>query len=62
MTMTKKDYELIATVLSEMQDKYDGSDWTVNGTIYLYAHDLATAMQKANPNFDYAKFMEKAGS
>jgi hypothetical protein len=60
--MTKKDYELIATVLSEMQDKYDGSDWTVNGTIYLYAQNLATAIAKANPNFDYERFMEKANS
>jgi hypothetical protein len=57
----KKDYELIAKVLQEMNDKYDGDDWTVNGTIYLYANSLASAISKDNPKFDYEKFMKACG-
>jgi hypothetical protein len=57
----KNNYELIANVLKDMNDKYDGEDWTVNGTIYLYAHNLATALRQADPNFDYEKFMKECG-
>ncbi len=60
--MTKKDYELIAKVIKEMEDKYDGSDWTVNGTIYLYANNFAVALRKADQNFDYEKFIEACGA
>ncbi len=60
--MTKKDYELIAKVIKEMHDKYDGDDWTVNGTIYLYASNLAAVFNKDNPNFHQEKFMEACGA
>ena len=60
--VTKKDYELIARVLNEMHDNYVGDDWTINGTIYLYANNLAIAMSKENPNFDMAKFMKACGA
>ena len=59
--MQNNNYELIATVLKDMNDKYDGEDWTVNGTIYLYASNLASALRKADPNFDYEKFMKECG-
>jgi hypothetical protein len=60
--VTKKDYELIAKVIKEMHDKYDGDDWTVNGTIYLYASNLAAVFNKDNPNFHQEKFMEACGA
>ena len=60
--MTKKDYELIAKVIKEMENKYDGDDWTVDGTIYLYASNLAAAFNKDNPKFDQEKFMEACGA
>ena len=60
--MTKKDYELIAKVIREMEDKYDGDDWTVNGTIFLYAKNLAMALGTENPKFDSEKFMKACGA
>jgi len=59
--MNNNTYELIADVLKNMNDKYDGEDWTVNGTIYLYANNLAIALRKADSNFDYEKFMKECG-
>jgi hypothetical protein len=59
--MQNNNYELIATVLKNMNDKYDGDDWTVNGTIYLYAKNIADALQCADSNFDYEKFMTECG-
>jgi hypothetical protein len=59
--MKNNNYELIANVLKDMNDKYDGDDWTVNGTIYLYARNIAAALQQADPNFDYEKFMTECG-
>jgi hypothetical protein len=60
--MTKKDYELIAKVVREMEDKYDGNDWTVNGTIFLYAKNLGMALSAENPKFDFDKFMKACGA
>lgn len=60
--MTKEDYELIAKVIREMEDKYDGDDWTVNGTIFLYAKNFAMALRAENPKFDFDQFMEACGA
>jgi len=59
--MQNDNYELIAKVLKDMNDKYDGDDWTVNGTIYLYANNIAVALRNADPSFDYEKFMTECG-
>ena len=50
--MTRKDYKVIAEVFARYQN-----DITLN----FIVHDLATALDKANANFDYDRFVEACG-
>lgn len=55
--MTKKDYELIASVLY-CKTEDDNRDLTTNVTIIL---ELADALQAENPRFDRDKFLTACG-
>lgn len=55
--MTKKDYELVADVISEMLDKTrDGSD--MNRHFRQLARGLAARFAEDNPKFDSNKFLK----
>lgn len=56
--MTKKDYELIAAVLSNLRGSPATS--TIDSTVAMVTCDLADALAKANPKFDKLKFFQAA--
>lgn len=56
--MTRKDYELIATVIRTIRDDFE------NGPVSLdvVAGELATAFAMTNQRFNKQLFIEKAGA
>jgi hypothetical protein len=64
MTMTKKDYILIAAVLAKRgchiaQDPAFREGW--HAALSAYAHALADALASENPRFDRARFLAACG-
>lgn len=56
MSMSKKDFEAIASILRQQAD---GEDETARGAIYELACNLADYFAEVNPNFNHERF-EKA--
>lgn len=58
--MTRKDYELIAKVLKDLNDDFNngGADEV---SLALVAEELATALALDNPRFNRARFVSACG-
>lgn len=58
--MTRKDYELLAEVLSNLNDDFNngGSDEV---SLALVAGNIANALQLENPRFDRLRFLVACG-
>ena len=60
--MTKKDYELIAGVISELVEyKRQGGAFAHNPELSTVADFLADALAGTNPRFNRATFLEACG-
>lgn len=58
--MTRKDYELIAQVIAELNSDFNnGNDDTVS--LSLVATELADALAQDNPRFDRERFLIASG-
>ena len=53
MSMSKKDFEAIASILRQQAD---GEDETARGAIYELAGNLADYFAETNPLFDHGRF------
>ena len=60
MTVTKKDYILIAASLKSAHDIIPA---TIDGhhAVYRAAEHVADALQRDNPRFDFSRFMTACG-
>ncbi len=62
--MTKKDYELIAKVISNIENEYEqpnGEFWSLGYMTYLVARQFAEELGNDNPRFDNETFMKACG-
>ncbi len=62
--MTKKDYELIASVYAaEMQfyEEYGEDELEPKAIIASNAHQMANALAEQNPKFDRKRFLKACG-
>ena len=65
--MTKKDYELIANVISHTQSHYITNNElakqkeVIDATLEVLADELAERLQIDNPRFDFERFMTACG-
>jgi hypothetical protein len=59
--MTRKDFELIAEAIREMEDAYTGDDWTINGARSPFASKLADKLETTNPRFNRELFLKACG-
>jgi hypothetical protein len=60
--MTKKDYELIAGIISDLvAQKKDAGAFSHNPELKTVAEDFAHALQDTNPRFDRARFLTACG-
>lgn len=63
--MRKKDYELIAAVISHrikrVKETRTDSAEVINSVIYWIANDLANKLVNENPRFNRQKFMKACG-
>lgn len=56
MSMTKKDYELVASVIKQAQEDGVSAEQTEG-----FSYDMAHALELANPKFDKQRFLELCG-
>ena len=61
--MTKKDYELIASVLKSMQfNVIDGNEWDGGASDYeVVCNNFATALKEKNDQFNTSMFLATCG-
>lgn len=61
MTMTKKDYELIAGEIKEIVEMTENYDALGYNAVHTLAHNLAGTFKKENERFDFHKFLKACG-
>jgi len=61
--MTKKDYELIASILKSMQfNVIDGNEWDGESSDYaVVCNNFATALKSKNDQFNTSMFLQACG-
>lgn len=58
MSMTKKDYELIASAIN---DGVNGNSVVVGGDMHAIVRAITDALADDNPRFDRSRFLEACG-
>ena len=61
MSMTKKDYELIASTINDELTAFNDLHVHSSHQVKLLVNGIAIALGKSNPKFDRAKFLEACG-
>ena len=66
MSMTKKDYELIARVVADFENRlgnwFNSQERQQRQEIHAeLAHGMANSLEQSNPRFDRAKFLQACG-